>query len=247
MTRVCWTSRSASRSDRISPDDRGWRGQLRRSVLVSSHPPSTISRLRGWRFALLIAAALATACETTPEVVPVDDPERVWAERQAVLAGVVEWTAIGKLGLQSAQDSWSAGLSWHQLPDSFAIRLSGPLGQRLMELSGSPGLVEMRTADAVYRAPSAEELMQTHAGWQVPLSGLRHWILGLPDPEAPVGALELDPAGRIASLEQLGWRIRYDRYGEFDGVVLPTKLTLENARVRARLVVRSWRTAPAST
>ena len=105
----------------------------------------------------------------------------------------------------------------------------------------------MRTADDVYRARSAEELMQTHAGWQVPLSGLRHWILGRPDPDAPVGELELDAAGRIASLRQLGWQIRYDRYGEFDGIVLPTKLTLENARVRAKLVVRSWRTGPAST
>jgi outer membrane lipoprotein LolB len=214
---------------------------------VNPAPATTTSRLRGLRITLLAAAALMTACETTPEVVPVDDPERVWAARQTVLASVVEWTAVGKLGLQSAEDSWSAGLDWHQLPDSFAIRLSGPLGQGLMELSGSPGLVEMRTADDVYRARSAEELMQTHAGWQVPLSGLRHWILGRPDPDAPVGELELDAAGRIASLRQLGWQIRYDRYGEFDGIVLPTKLTLENARVRAKLVVRSWRTGPAST
>jgi outer membrane lipoprotein LolB len=214
---------------------------------VNPAPATITSRLRGLRIALLAAAALMTACETTPEVVPVDDPERVWAARQTVLASVVEWTAVGKLGLQSAEDSWSAGLDWHQLPDSFAIRLSGPLGQGLMELSGSPGLVEMRTADDVYRARSAEELMQTHAGWQVPLSGLRHWILGRPDPDAPVGELELDAAGRIASLRQLGWQIRYDRYGEFDGIVLPTKLTLENARVRAKLVVRSWRTGPAST
>lgn len=196
---------------------------------------------------LLAAAALMSACETTQEVMPVDDPERVWAERQAVLSTVVEWTAVGKLGLQSEQDSWSAGLTWRQLPDSFVIRLSGPLGQGMMELSGSPGLVEMRTADDVYRARSAEELMQSHAGWQVPLSGLRHWILGRPDPRAPVAELELDPAGRVASLGQLGWKILYDRYGEFDGLVLPTKLTLENARVRAKLVVRSWRTGPAST
>jgi len=218
---------------------------------VISPPPIITSRLRGLRVVLLatlfVAMVLMTACETTQEVAPVDDPGRVWAERQAVLATVVEWTAVGKLGLQSEQDSWSAGLTWHQLPDSFAIRLSGPLGQGMMELSGSPGLVEMRTAADVYRAGSAEELMQVHAGWQVPLSGLRHWILGRPDPEAPVAELELDAAGRLASLRQVGWRIRYDRYDEFDGIVLPTKLTLENARVRAKLVLRSWRTGPAST
>jgi outer membrane lipoprotein LolB len=191
---------------------------------------------------------LLAACETTPEVVPVDDPERVWAEHQARLAAIDRWAAVGKLGIQSAEDSWTAGLSWLQDRDSFTIRLSGPLGQGLMELRGSGQIVEMRTAnDGVYRATTAEELMQTHAGWQVPLSGLRHWILGRPDPRARTVELVLDAGGRLAELRQLDWHIRYERYAEFDGVVLPTRLTLENTRLRAKLVVRSWRTGPDST
>jgi outer membrane lipoprotein LolB len=116
-----------------------------------------------------------------------------------------------------------------------------------MELRGSAQNVEMRTAnEGVYRATTAEELMQTHAGWQVPLSGLRHWILGRPDPRARIVELALDAGGRLAELRQLDWHIRY-RYAEFDGVVLPTRLTLENTRLRAKLVVRSWRTGPDST
>ena len=200
------------------------------------------------RFALIAVVALFAACETTPEVVPVDDPERVWAEREKRLAAIEQWTAVGKLGIQSAQDSWSAGLSWRQGRDSYRLRLSGPLGQGLMELRGSPGLVEMHTSDdGVYRAPTAEELMQTHAGWRVPLSGLRYWILGRPDPQARIVDLELDPGGRLAELHQLGWHIRYERYGEFDGIALPTRLTLENARLRAKLVLRRWLTGPGST
>ncbi|MCK5365198.1 MAG: outer membrane lipoprotein LolB, partial [Gammaproteobacteria bacterium] len=81
------------------------------------------------RFALIAVVALFAACETTPEVVPVDDPERVWAEREKRLAAIEQWTAVGKLGIQSAQDSWSAGLSWRQGRDSYRLRLSGPLGQ----------------------------------------------------------------------------------------------------------------------
>ena len=200
------------------------------------------------RFALIAVAALFAACETTPGVVPVDDPERAWAEREKQLAAIEQWTAVGKLGVQSAQDSWSAGLSWRQGRDSYRLRLSGPLGQGLMELRGSPGLVEMHTSDdGVYRAGTAEELMQTHAGWRVPLSGLRFWILGRPDPQARIVDLALDPGGRLAELRQLGWHIRYERYDEFDGLALPTRLTLENSRLRAKLVLRSWLTGPGST
>lgn len=211
-------------------------------------PVSANLRLHAPRFALIAVAALFAACETTPEVAPVDDPQGVWVEHQARLAAIEQWTAVGKLGVQSAKDSWSAGLNWRQGRDGYRLRLSGPLGQGLMELRGSPGLVELRTSDdGVYRAPTAEELMQTHAGWQVPLSGLRYWILGRPDPQAPIIDLTLDPGGRLAELRQLGWHIRYERYGEFDGIALPTKLTLENSRVRAKLVLRSWLTEPGST
>jgi outer membrane lipoprotein LolB len=200
------------------------------------------------RFTLIFIVALVSACESTPEVVPVDDPERVWAEHQARLATIVQWSAVGKLGIQSSQDSWSAGLSWHQDGDSYRLRLSGPLGQGLMELRGSPDAVELRTSDdEVYRARTAEDLMQTHAGWQVPLSGLRYWILGRPDPETEIVGFDLDAGGRLAELRQLGWHIRYERYAEFDGIVLPTRLTLENSRLRTKLVIRSWQTAPGKT
>lgn len=197
---------------------------------------------------MLGTAVLLGACETTPEVVAVDDPERVFAERLVRLAAIEQWSAIGKLGIQSARDSWSAGVHWRQNRDSYSIRLSGPLGQGLMELYGSPGLVEMRTAqDGVYRAQTAEELMLSHAGWRVPLTGLRYWILGMPDPQARVVALELDDGGRLAELRQLGWLIRFQGYEEFDGIALPTRLTLENPRIRGKLIVRSWRTGPEST
>ncbi|NIM29293.1 MAG: outer membrane lipoprotein LolB [Gammaproteobacteria bacterium] len=203
---------------------------------------------RAARIVVLGTAVLLGACETTPEVAAVDDPERVFAERLVRLAAIEQWSAIGKLGIQSARDSWSAGVHWRQNRDSYSIRLSGPLGQGLMELYGSPGLVEMRTAqDGVYRAQTAEELMLSHAGWRVPLTGLRYWILGMPDPQARVVALELDAGGRLAELRQLGWLIRFQGYEEFDGIALPTRLTLENPRIRGKLIVRSWHTGPEST
>jgi outer membrane lipoprotein LolB len=203
---------------------------------------------RSLQAGLIGAVVLLGACETTPEVVAVDDPQRAFAERLVRLAAIEQWAAVGKLGIQSARDSWSAGIQWRQNRDSYSIRLSGPLGQGLMELYGTPGLVEMRTADdSVHRARTAEELMLNHAGWRVPLTGMRYWILGRPDPEARILAVELDPGGRLAELHQLGWVIRFQRYDEFDGIALPTRLTLENPRIRGKLVVRSWRTGPEST
>ena len=213
------------------------------SIPLDPNPVRSAARLA----ALLLAFGLLGACESTPEVVAVDDPERVWAEHQAALARIDRWSTIGRIGVQAAGDSWSAGIQWRQNRDDYDIRLRGPLGQGLMELRGRPGQVEMQTADGVYRAATAEELMRVHAGWQVPLNGLRYWILGRPDPDAPVDAFTLDAGGRLAELHQQGWVIRIDRYDAFDGTDLPTRLTLENPRVRAKLVLRSWQTGADAT
>jgi outer membrane lipoprotein LolB len=221
---------------------------LHRSEQLNPTAPTAGSCRRAARLFLLGITVLLGACETIPEVVAVDDPQRAFAERLVRLAAIEQWAAVGKLGIQSAKDSWSTGIQWRQNRDNYGIRLTGPMGQGLMELHGAPQVVEMRTSDnRVYRARTAEELMQTHAGWRVPLTGLRHWILGRPDPRAPIVALELDPGGRLAELRQLGWLVRIQRYDDFDGIALPTKLTLENPRIRGKLIVRSWRTGPEST
>ncbi len=93
--------------------------------------------------------------------------------------------------------------------------------------------------------------MYRTTGWRVPLDGLNYWVLGLPAPDAAASE-ELDSRGRLKTLAQSGWDIRfleYTRYGSFD---LPSKLFMkrQNAGVEAspvkdaalevRLIVERW-------
>jgi outer membrane lipoprotein LolB len=156
--------------------------------------------------------------------------------------------AIGKLAVRSSDDSWSAGVQWEQIAESFRIRLTDPLGQVLLQLEGDPQRVEMRTAEGeVTEASSPDALIRQQTGWRVPVAGLRYWSLGRPAPQVAVDGYRLDAAGRLAELHQSGWHIRYERYQEFDGIALPTKLTFENPRLAAKLIVRSWTLGPDST
>ena len=101
----------------------------------------------------------------------------------------------------------------------------------------------MRTSNnEVFVAPTPDELLDRQVGWHVPLAGLRYWIVGRTQPHTTVGSLELDGVGRLKTLEQAGWTIRYQRYEAIGDLQLPTKLELENPRLSARLV--SVRQAP---
>ena len=224
---------------------------------------------RCWRVALLAFSLTLVAC-TSPETVlredqiargpkekveegvydqpivgeapvPVDNPEEVWRTRRARLLGIGQWSAFGKLALRSEGEAWAATLYWRQRGDDYRIRLTGPFGGGGLEIEGDPNTVELRTADnKVYTATDVEELLYQHVGWRMPLAGLRYWMLGRVEPEAPVEKVFIDVAGRVVRFNQLGWKVNYYDYRDIDEFAMPRKASLENDRVTASVLISRW-------
>ncbi|MCA1804512.1 MAG: hypothetical protein LC646_04000 [Xanthomonadaceae bacterium] len=58
--------------------------------------------------------------------------------------------------------------------------------------------------------------------------------------------LAFDAEGRLARLEEAGWVVEYQGYGEDTLPPMPARIALEHAGLRLRLVVDQWqRLAPA--
>lgn len=168
-------------------------------------------------------------------------PEQALEAREKRLGAIELWTCIGRVGATDGKDSLSASLRWVQNRDGYRIRLSGPLGQALVDVNGSAAGVALRTADrGTFYASSPEVLLDEQFGWRLPVSALRYWILGLPIPDAEVSLREIDVYGRIRRLEQSGWRIEYLDYIQVDGVDLPSRLELQHPQLSARIAVRRW-------
>lgn len=179
---------------------------------------------------------------------PVDNPEEVWRERRARLLSIEQWTAFGKLALRSEGESWAATLYWRQLGDDYRIRLTGPFGGGGLEIEGDMASVELRTADnKVYTATDAEELLYQHMGWRMPLAGLRYWMLGRVEPDAPVEKVFIDVGGRVVRFNQLGWKVNYYAYRDIEELAMPRKASLENDRVTASVLISKWKLYPEST
>ena len=190
---------------------------------------------------MIAASVLASGCATVREPELPTDPTAIWEQRQELLLPVQNWTVIGRIAINSEQESVNASLNWTQHGDVYRIRLSTRMGHGLVEIAGGPAGVSMRTSDnQVYVAPNADKLLVDTTGWRVPLAGLRYWILGRTDPDVPISTIALDNLGRLDELEQSGWQIRYLRYRQVGDLELPTKVFLENAKLSTRVVVNSW-------
>jgi outer membrane lipoprotein LolB len=139
------------------------------------------------------------------------------------------------------EQGWHANLEWVQQGSTYELGLSGPLNQGRLEIAGGPRGVTARGSDgSIVSADDAETLLTEQMGWSLPVRGMRYWVLGVPDPSQPVVSMALDELGRLATLEQAGWVIRYPSYLEGEGLDLPHKIRLDSTRVNVRMVIDEW-------
>lgn len=187
--------------------------------------PATLLRISGL---VLILALVGCSGLTTrePDSVPAADA----------------WTLEGRIALRLEDEGWHAGVLWEQRPDTYYIRLQGPLGQGALELTGSAAGVVLERADGrVSQARDPDILLYQETGWQLPVSGLRHWVRGRPVPGLDA-RIRRDAQGRLAELHQAGWAIRYTDF--FATGALPRRIELVNGGVRVRLLIDQWQRQP---
>ena len=213
--------------------------------------------MRIWFFAAV--ALLLAGCATAPPQALVGNPALAWQGRVAELSPLRTWDVSGRLALRTAHHGGEVSLRWVRSNRRYTIDLSGPLGHGLVQLQQRSSGARLEDAHRhVYHAANAERLLFRTTGWRVPLDGLAYWIRGLPVPGVP-HEQNLDGAGLLRQLRQLGWNIKFLAYAHYGRYVLPRDIQLirvasgqpdhatgavrSGARFRpieARLVIERW-------
>jgi outer membrane lipoprotein LolB len=185
------------------------------------------------RLLLACILCLLAACASQRQPLP---PSSAGIERFS-LAGRV---AVKVVGEGNAPDrGYSANLQWRHAPEADSLRLLSPVGSVIAELeSGASGATLVTGERKVYRATDVQALTREVLGWDLPLAGLRHWVLGRPDASRPAQAEERDALGRYTRFSQDGWRIAYPAYSADSA--LPSRVTLSHERLNLRLVIDEW-------
>ncbi len=192
------------------------------------------------RAILLILAAALSGCALVPTEPGPAERAAAWEQRQASLSDRERWDFTGRIAVDAGEERWSASLRWRQIGESYRVNVWGPLGQTLARLDGTPNGVTLRTSDGTYYALSPEQLLYRELGWRLPVSGMRHWVRGLPAPQAPIDVLELDAIGRPERLEQSGWQVSFPEYERYSVDAMPGRVLLHSDLVSIRLLAETW-------
>ncbi|MFZ1905037.1 MAG: lipoprotein insertase outer membrane protein LolB [Steroidobacteraceae bacterium] len=192
--------------------------------------------------AVAVLATLA-ACRTVPTAAPSATPlAPPWAERRPQLQARELFTLRGRVAVATGEQGFNASLRWTQDGKNSALTLAGPFGMGGFEIDADGPNLDVITPSGEHIASDAARAeLTTHLGFDPPVTSLRYWVLGVPDPAQPSTETVDQAHQRLSGLEQQGWRVNYTSYVVVGDEWLPSRLTLERANVRVRLLVDDWR------
>lgn len=193
-------------------------------------------------FAAACLTLALVGCEAIPELPVFADGGAAWQQHHASITGLQQWRIDGRLAINNGEQAWNLNLQWQQQGDNYLIDLSGPFGSGHVQLQGGQQGVVLRDNDQqTFTAANAEELLYDKTGVYMPVTALRYWVIGIPEPQrAQLPAF--DAQGRLARLQQANWHVTYRRYAQANGLALPDKIFLvrDDKQYDVRLVVDQW-------
>ena len=192
----------------------------------------------------LAAALLLAACRSVPQpVAPTAAPEQVvagWPARRAALQTRAQFTAQGRIGVVAGADGFNGHLRWIQDGTRSTVSLDGPLGVAGVRIVDDAGaLTVTNPSGEALDSQAAHDALVRRLGFEPPLSSLRYWLQGVPDP-ATVSTENLGAQGYLGTLTQSGWTVTFSDYRQTADGALPWKMTVARDAVRVKLVIEAW-------
>lgn len=190
---------------------------------------------------LLLLVFLLGGCATksTAPQLSLEKRLQLWEIQRQNKMKLPTWRLQGRLGVRVPGESGTLSIDWQQDALDYVIYLDGPLGQSLAKVDGKSDIVSLEASGEVYTGSSPEQLLYNVIGWDLPVSHLRYWVLGLPDPVLPYDVL-LDDAGNPQTLEQNGWTIEYQQFRQQNNLPMPRRVKARRGSIQLTLAARTW-------
>jgi len=158
-------------------------------------------------------------------------------------ATAVEFELSGRIAVRWRDESSNGHVRWRHHAGGDEMLISTPLGQGVARIVREAGEVTLTTAeDRTYHAQDASSLTEQVLGFRLPLEGLADWIRARASPVGRVTDRRYDDVGRLALLEQDGWRIEYLAWDDQGRRPQRLRLSLRVPALEMRIAISEWHT-----
>lgn len=145
----------------------------------------------------------------------------------------------GRVAVKHGGERTSAGLRWVHGADEDEILLLAPLGQTAARIHRDAREVILDEGGRHHVAQDVGVLTHQVLGWELPLSGLRYWVMAVPA-HGSAADIRRNANGQIEVLRQDGWEIHYSRYAALAADSLPLRFVLRREQLEIMVLIDEW-------
>jgi len=178
----------------------------------------------------MLSACSVTQQKPSPETVP---------DSQSLQNFPADWTINGRISMIHKDENWYARFNWIQQNQDFQISFTGPLGETELQLSQIEQNIRLKTPSIERSSDNLEQLLFQETGWKFPVTSLRYWSHGQPDPNAEA-QLKYNEQQQISDIYQAGWHIRYPKRMSVDSYLLPKKIIATEQDLKIKIIISNW-------
>jgi outer membrane lipoprotein LolB len=202
---------------------------------------------------IIILVMLMSACSQVPELQVTPESERIWDIRQQQLGNIDEWEIHARTVIFLEDKVYPLGINWVRRQEYSLIVIEASFGQGVIRIESNVSTdknkqFKLTLADGRYHlGATPEALLFNLYGWSIPVSGLKSWIKGLPQPNVDSN-YKIYGSGKLKSLRQNGWLVNYlDYFSEQEQPQqLPKRLYLKHDNMGIKIAIERWAKLEAS-
>lgn len=146
---------------------------------------------------------------------------------------IEQWNMRGRLLIKS-DEVLAANLQWQHNKQKDVLKLSGALGLGAMQIEMDAHEIILHDAQGrQYASQDIDAFIARQIGFVVPITALRHWVLGAHLEGVSVVRLE-------NGFQQLGWRITFKAYMDTSAGILPQHIKITKNNIKLKLIIDRW-------
>ena len=145
-----------------------------------------------------------------------------------------EWNASGRFVVIYKKESINAKFIWKQETEEFELRILNSLGLRSIVFRGNNQGINSIDGAASDDIIANEDLLEL-----IPLSEMRFWLTGNPNPMIEFSFYTKDSEN--ISFTQSGWNVKILENRKIDSFYFPKKINISNSGSSITILISDWK------
>ena len=177
---------------------------------------------------LIMMAYLITGCVSSNQSLFLKD------NKDALYPLFDEWNASGRFVVIYEKESINAKFIWKQETEEFELLILNSLGMRSVLFRGNDQGINSIDGAASEDIIADEGLLEL-----IPLSEMRFWLTGNPNPMIKFSPFSKDSEN--ISFSQSGWNVKILENREIDSFYFPEKINISNSESSIIILISDWK------